>query len=328
VTVSDHASSPPRPPPSATTTGLLVLIDLVVPIVLFYGLRAAGVELFLALVASAAVPAIAATIKALTTGRIEGLIIAVIALLLLSSAMSLVTGNPRFLLAKDAALTTVWGAWFFLSLRARRPLTFRFTRPLLQGRKVFDSTTQTRRTLPAGTWDRLWEKDPDFRRVWRVTTVIWGTALLLDAVVRVTMAYALPLDVVPGLAGSLWLMTFLALQVITNIYFVRAGLWKTLAQAHQDTEHDSRAEPPHAPSSPPRGLAGYTTRADNGSPGPRRDLTAPPLDHSAPTTPKETHADHPLDHIDDHLRRLDNLSGLTPGTDAGPGCAGILRRGA
>jgi hypothetical protein len=135
------------------------------------------------------------------TRRIEGLAIAVISLLLLGSALSLITGSPRFLLAKDAALTTVWGAWFFLSLRARRPLTFRFTRPLLEGRKALDSVTRTWRTPAAGTWDRLWERNPDFRRMWHVTTVIWGTALILDAAVRVTMAYTLPLDVVPGLAG-------------------------------------------------------------------------------------------------------------------------------
>jgi hypothetical protein len=226
----------PRPPQGATSAGLWVLVDLIVPVALFYGLRGAGVELFLALLIGAALPAVAAIIKAVTTRRIDGLAIAVIVLLLLSSALSLVTGSPRFLLAKDAALTAVWGAWFFLSLRARRPLTFRFSRPLLEGHKVFDSATRTRRALPAGTWDRLWETDSHFRHVWQVTTVIWGTALLLDAVVRVAMAYALPLDVVPALAGSLWLVTFLALQVITNVYLVRTGLWRTLALAHQDDE--------------------------------------------------------------------------------------------
>jgi hypothetical protein len=232
--VSTHkASSPPRPPQSATAAGLWVLIDLIVPVALFYGLRGAGVELFLALVIGAAVPAVAAIIKAVTTRRTDGLAIAVIALLLLSSAISLVTGSPRFLLAKDAGLTAVWGAWFFLSLRARRPLTFRFSRPLLEGRKVFDSVTRTRRTPDAGTWDRLWERDSQFRNVWQVTTVIWGTALFLDAAVRVTMAYTLPIDVVPALAGSLWLVTFLALQLITNIYFVRAGLWKMIAETHK-----------------------------------------------------------------------------------------------
>ena len=65
-----------------------------------------------------------------------------------------------------------------------------------------------------------------------------------DAAAKVTMAYTLPLDVLPGLAGSLWLVTFLALQVITNIYFAGAGLWTTLAQARQDDEQEARAKQP------------------------------------------------------------------------------------
>jgi len=35
-------------------------------------------------------------------------------------------------------------------------------------------------------------------------------------------------DLVPGLGGALWLVTFVALQVITNIYFIRSGLWTIL----------------------------------------------------------------------------------------------------
>ncbi len=61
-----------------------------------------------------------------------------------------------------------------------------------------------------------------------MTTVIWGAALLADAVIRVVMAYTLPVDVVPGLGGALWPVTFIMLQVITNVYFWRAGLWRIL----------------------------------------------------------------------------------------------------
>jgi hypothetical protein len=64
--------------------------------------------------------------------------------------------------------------------------------------------------------------------VWRVTTMIWGAALVLDAALKVLMAYALPVDIVPGLSVALWLFTFLALQVITNVYFMRCGLWLIL----------------------------------------------------------------------------------------------------
>ena len=88
----------------------------------------------------------------------------------------------------------------------------------------------------------------------------------LDAAVPVTLAYTLPLDVIPGLAGSLWLVTFLALQIITNIYFARASLWKTLIQAHHDDEHEDRANQPLASSSPHVQSTGSTCRARLASP--------------------------------------------------------------
>lgn len=77
-----------------------------------------------------------------------------------------------------------------------------------------------------------------------MTTVIWGTALILDAIARVTMAYTLAVDVVPALAASLWLVTFVALQIVTNVYLARRGLWKTLAQAHLDDELQTRPQQP------------------------------------------------------------------------------------
>jgi hypothetical protein len=72
------------------------------------------------------------------------------------------------------------------------------------------------------------EHQARFRRIWTVTTVIWGVALLIDAAVRVAMAYTLPIDAIPGLSGALWIVTLLALQTVTNIYFLRSGLWTVL----------------------------------------------------------------------------------------------------
>jgi hypothetical protein len=48
---------------------------------------------------------------------------------------------------------------------------------------------------------------------------------MLDAAVRVVVAYALPVSDVPALAGAPWLVTFLLLQIITNVYLSRSGLW-------------------------------------------------------------------------------------------------------
>jgi hypothetical protein len=67
-----------------------------------------------------------------------------------------------------------------------------------------------------------------FRRCWRVVTGVWSATLLLDAVVRVATAYTLPIDVVPGFNGALWIALVLVLQIVTNVYFHRAGLYRIL----------------------------------------------------------------------------------------------------
>ena len=211
---------------------LTVLFDLAAPIALYYGLRSMGVGVVPSLVAGTAPPLGNAVVRAIRQRRIDALAVTVLTLLVLSAGLSVIAGSPRFLLAKDAALTAVWGAWFITSLRARRPLTFRFTRALLEGRPIFDPQTRTWSPPIERCWDELWELVPRFRRMWQVTTIMWGAAFLLDAALRVVMAYALPLNDVPALAGALWLVTFLLLQIITNTYLVRAGLWPIL-RGHQ-----------------------------------------------------------------------------------------------
>ncbi len=42
------------------------------------------------------------------------------------------------------------------------------------------------------------------------------------------MAYTLPVNLVPGLGSALWPVMFVVLQVITNVYFARAGFWLIL----------------------------------------------------------------------------------------------------
>ncbi len=37
-------------------------------------------------------------------------------------------------------------------------------------------------------WDQLWDTSAQFRRIWRVCTLIWGVGMLADAVVRVVIS--------------------------------------------------------------------------------------------------------------------------------------------
>lgn len=74
----------------------------------------------------------------------------------------------------------------------------------------------------------LWEQLPRFRRIWYISTAMWGVAILIDAVLRVVMAYTLPVESVPALQTGMFIVTGILMQVVTNVYYVQAGLWRLI----------------------------------------------------------------------------------------------------
>lgn len=199
---------------SGAAAAARMVFDLIVPLALFYGLRGAGVGIYFALLAGALASGVTAVVVVVADHRLDALAFFVLTTMLLSVGVSLLTGSTRFLLAKEGWLTAVTGVWFLGTLRARRPLAFHFSRPLLEGRLRW----------PAD-WDAVWERAPRFRRMWRVSTALWGAGTLLDSVLRVLMAYTLPVDLVPALSSTLYAVTSVVLIGITNIYYRASGAY-------------------------------------------------------------------------------------------------------
>jgi hypothetical protein len=216
--VPDAAEAAGRPAPRVTRQLAVLAFDIGAPVGLYYVLHAAGVPNLAALSITAVLPALSAGYELVVKRRVNPVAIVVLATVTVSIIGSLIAHNPRFLLARDGFLTGLWGCWFFATLGARKPAAFIFARPLMEGRKVFGTLS----------WDALWDTDASFRKIWRTSTVIWGGALLIDAAIRIAMAYSLPIDAVPALGGALWPVTFVAIQLVTNVYYHRAGLYRIL----------------------------------------------------------------------------------------------------
>ena len=197
--------------------GIPLLFDVVMPIAAYYGLRVAGVGAFLALVLGALPTGGFAMYQIVKHRKADFLALFVLAILVGSVAMSFVAGSARFMLAKESWFMGAIGAGFLGSLLLRRPFAFTIARDLFQ--RVWASDND---------WDSLWERVPRFRRVWRMSTVIWGVGTLLDAAILAVMAYTLPIDLVPVLGSVLHLGSFVALQVITHVYYKRQGVWELL----------------------------------------------------------------------------------------------------
>lgn len=199
--------------PAAAAAQTLAL-DLVAPAALYYGLRLAGCGTLVALIAGAAVPALNAGHTALRAHRIDTIALLTVATILLGTAVAVTTADPRTLLARGAAVTALTGGWSLVSLSAAHPFCYVITQALLPHR--------------AAIMDRLWDADPRFRHAWRTISVCWGVTTLVDAALRVLMAYRLPVDVVPALDTALTVLTIVVLQVPTQLLLYRSGRWHQL----------------------------------------------------------------------------------------------------
>jgi hypothetical protein len=193
-------------------------ISIVLPTALYYVLHGAGLTNITALSLAAILPSLSTVYSLVVRRRLDAMSLVVLATIVVTVILSMTAHDPRFLLARDGLITGLWGCWFFATLRARRPAAFLFARPLMEGRKWFG----------AEAWDPLWETSPQFRRIWRFSTIVFGTGLLLDAVIRMVMAYSLPVSIVPALGSALWPVTFALIQIVTNVYYHRAGLYRIL----------------------------------------------------------------------------------------------------
>jgi hypothetical protein len=192
---------------------LRVALEWGMPLAAYYALRMAGAGVYLALLVSTLLSALPGVVSFFRSRQLDGLSAYMTTMMAGSIVVALLSGSTRFLLAKEALLTGATGIWFIASIWARRPLVYQFCRPLLEGRFRWPSD-----------WDGLWDRHPRFRRMWRVSSLLWGIGTLADALLRIAMAYTLPPDSVPALGTALYAGTTVVLIIVTNVYYLACGV--------------------------------------------------------------------------------------------------------
>jgi intracellular septation protein A len=178
----------PAPPTGARRAlAARLLVDALVPLVAYYALRAAGAGVLSATLAAGAVPAANAIVVAVRSRRVDVAGLVVVSLFLAGGALSVVTGDARLLYVKDGWLSGLLGAWVLLSLAMARPFMLHLGVAIATA-KVGDAG--------AAAWQQRWHDDSAFRRRMRLVSVVVGVVLVLDAAVRVAIAYMIDLDAV------------------------------------------------------------------------------------------------------------------------------------
>ncbi|MEU7144860.1 VC0807 family protein [Nocardia sp. NPDC046473] len=192
-----------------------LIVELVLPLGGYYALRAAGVNPWLALIAPALLIAGIVAYHAIRERRIEAFALFTLSMIVVGTLMTLVTGDPRTLLVRDSWIFGVVGLWMLGSLLTQRPFMRTASRAIVTAKIGEEGYRQ---------WDARWDNDSRFRSNLRVLTAVWGAAFTLDALVRVLLAYTLPIDAIPLVSTLQWLVVLGAVLVFHNIYVTKHGL--------------------------------------------------------------------------------------------------------
>ncbi|MFG1653410.1 VC0807 family protein [Micromonospora sp. NPDC049275] len=192
-----------------------VVVDVVLPLVVYYVLRALGADVLAATLAAGAVPAANAALVAARSRRVDVAGLVVVSLFVAGGALSVVTGDARLLYIKDGWLTGLLGAWVLLSLAMKRPFMLHLG-TVIATAKVGDAG--------AAAWQQRWSDDPVFRRRLRLVSVVVGVVLMLDAVARIAIASVIDLDAVATVTNVQYVVMLAGLLSWFFWYTARHGL--------------------------------------------------------------------------------------------------------
>lgn len=147
--------------------------------------------------------------------RIEALPVFTLVLLLAGALVSMITGDPRLLLVRDSWVTAVLGLWALGSVPTRRPFILSAARSVVVA-KIGEAG--------AREWESQWDTDAEFRTHVRVVSTVWGLGFALDSVVRIVLAYTLPINAVPLVSTLQWLVVLAGLFIFHYWYITRHNL--------------------------------------------------------------------------------------------------------
>lgn len=189
----------------------LLVVDIGIPLALYYGLKAFGASDLTALVVGVVPGLISSAVSLVRERRTDLVGMAVVVSMVASTVVAVVGGDARLLLVRNAWISLPFAGITLWSLRHPQPLTYVVTRAMMPRRAL--------------VMDELWATNARFRDAWKWITVWWGIATIIDGVVRIVVAYTLPISVVPATDPVITIATIVVLQAPTIVLLRRSGTW-------------------------------------------------------------------------------------------------------
>jgi hypothetical protein len=166
-------------------SGLLSLVmDIGLPLGSYYLLKNAfGVDVITALIVSGLVPAARTIWTTVRAGKPDQFALAVLILTVVSIPITLLTGSPTFMLAKDGLGTATLGIYVGLMALRRQPVMASAFKPFIANS-----------VRKSAVWDDFMADSTAFRDLLVRVNLVWAIGFVLEVVTRLLIVFTLPFD--------------------------------------------------------------------------------------------------------------------------------------
>lgn len=187
-----------------------LVLDLAMPVLVFFVLRAYGVPTLFAIVTGGVFPLLNVGRGWILSRRLEPVGIIAITCIAFGTAASLISGSVLIALLKDFVLMGSFGLIFLLSaIAAERPLMFFILRQFIAGSDP----------VRLQWWESLWQH-ARFRTALRRVTIAWGLGLLVEALIGTALACLLMPAQVVIISPIMAVTVLIALALWTRGYLL------------------------------------------------------------------------------------------------------------
>ncbi len=188
----------------------IVVFDIAGPLAAYYLMRSAGLSTLSALILSGVLPAVGIALGVARSRRLDAIGAVVLIGIVVGTVAAAASGSTHLVLLDGTIPTAMFGLVCLASLWSTRPLIFRLA---LEG---MGADTPKGRDF-ADRW-----RYPGFRHAFRVITIVWGIAFLVEVVVQVAIIETSSAGVTKT-TSNLLPLAFAAVVVAWNIAYGKSS---------------------------------------------------------------------------------------------------------
>ena len=188
----------------------ILVFDVIGPLVVYYGARAAGISTVLSLVLSGVLPEVRIAATVVRHHRLDAIGALVLFGIVLGTLVGLASGSARLYLLDGVVPTVALGLVCLASLLSQKPMMYRFAL------ETMGEDTQRGRAFA-----QIW-RHREFQRLFKVITLVWGFVFLAESAIQVAVVEFASINTAKATSNLMPIVVLVATFAWTRAYGRRA----------------------------------------------------------------------------------------------------------